>query len=276
MVKRVAADSNRERFAGPPWTKDSAEWQALDRRLPTDHLARRIERAVQMLDLDPLFASYLGVGKKALPADLLLKAVLYEMHSKRPSPAQWAKDVRESEPVRWLLFGIEPWRARLYDFRDRLAPFWQEWNAQVLHVALEENLTPATRVALDGSSVAANASRRHLLNEEGLQKRLQVIDASLQRRQRGETVSAPPAGANLRVPRRAPVTLYQDANATALRAHGQVVPVRLPAGTLPGVSASTSLYADSGERADGEPHGKRKTVGRAAGAHANARGQEAL
>jgi hypothetical protein len=49
--------------------------------------------------------SYLGVGKKAVPPDLLLKVVLYEMHSKRRSPAQWARDVRESEPVRWLLFG---------------------------------------------------------------------------------------------------------------------------------------------------------------------------
>jgi transposase len=192
MVKGVPPGSKRERFAPPPWTKESEEWQALDQRLPTDHLARRVERAVAMLDLDLLFDSYLGVGKKALPPDLLLKAVLYEMHSKRPSPAQWAKDVRESEPVRWLLFGMEPSRARLYDFRDRLSPFWQEWNAQVLHVALEENLTPATRVALDGSSVAAHASRRQLLNEERLQKRRQVIDESLQRRQRGETVSAKP------------------------------------------------------------------------------------
>jgi len=134
-------------FAAAPWTKESEAWQALDQRLPADHLARRIAHAVEMLDLGPLFDSYLGVGKKASPPDLLLKAVLYEMHSKRPSPAQWAKDVRENEPLRWLLFGIEPSRARLYDFRDRLAPYWLEWNAQVLHVAVEENLTPARRAA---------------------------------------------------------------------------------------------------------------------------------
>jgi transposase len=156
--------------------------------LPANHLARRVARAVAMVDLGPLFASYRGVGKKALPPDLLLKAVVYEMHSKRPSPAQWARDVRESEPVRWLLFGLEPSRARLYDFGDRLAPFWQAWNAQVLEAALAEQLTPATRVALDGSSVAAHASRRHLLNEARLQQRRQVIDDRLRRRQRGEPV----------------------------------------------------------------------------------------
>jgi transposase len=192
MVEGIAARGKPERFAAAPWTRESEEWQALDRRLPADHLARRIERAVEMLDLGPLLDSYLGVGKKALPPDLLLKAVLYEMQSKRPSPAQWVKDARESEPVRWLLFGLEPSRARLYDFRDRLAPFWLEWNGQVLQVALEENLTPAIRVALDGSSVAAHASRRQLLNEERLQKRREVIEDSLQRRQQGETVSAKP------------------------------------------------------------------------------------
>src|SRR5260370_5426635 len=148
MVEGIASGDKRDRFAAPPWTKESEEWLALDQHLPADHLARRVERAVALLDLGPLLDSYLGVGKKALPPDLLLKAVLYEMHSKRPSPAQWTKDARESEPVRWLLFGLEPSRARLYDFRDRLASFWLEWNAQVIHVALEENLTPATPVAL--------------------------------------------------------------------------------------------------------------------------------
>ena len=192
MVEGIPAPGKRERFAAPPWTKESEEWRVLDQRLPADHLARRIERAVEMLDLSPLFDSYLGVGKKALPPDLLLKALLYEMHSKRPSPAQWARDARENEPLRWLLFGLEPSRARLYDFRDRLVPFVQEWNAQVLQVALAENLTPATRVALDSSSVAAHASRRQLLNEERLQQRRQVIDESLQRLQRGEIVPEKP------------------------------------------------------------------------------------
>jgi transposase len=193
MVGGVAGQGKGERFAAPPWTSESAEWQALDRRLPADHLARRVRRAVGILDLAPLLDSYLGVGKKALPPDLLLQAVLYEMQSKRPSPAQWARDVRESEPLRWLLFGLEPSRARLYDFRDRLAPFLAEWHAQVLHLALEEGITPAARVALDSSTVAAQASRRRLLKDERLQQRRQVIDEALRRAERGQPVPAEPA-----------------------------------------------------------------------------------
>jgi len=117
MVNPSVDAGKRDRFAAPPWTVESPEWQALDQHLPADHLARRIDRAVAMLDLTPLWESYLGVGKKALPPDLLLKLVLFEMHNKRPSPAQWTADARDSEAVRWLLFGLQPSRSRLYDFR---------------------------------------------------------------------------------------------------------------------------------------------------------------
>jgi transposase len=192
MVKGIAVAGKRDRFAAPPWTTESEAWQALDGHLPSDHLARRIACAVDMLDLGSLWDSYVGVGKKALRPDLLLKAVLYAMHSKRPSPAQWAKDVRESEPVRWLLFGLEPSRTRLYDFRDRLAPFWDDWNAQVLQQALTEQMTSASRASLDSSSVAANASRRKMLNEERLHQRQQVIAEHLGSAKHGELVAEKP------------------------------------------------------------------------------------
>jgi transposase len=194
MVNGYPVADKGGRFATPPWTTDSEEWQAIDDRLPADHLARRIAKAVELLNLGPLWGSYLGVGKKALPPDLLLKAVLYEMHSKRLSPAQWTRDARENEPVRWLLFGLEPSRAHWYDFRERLAPFWDGWNAQVLQQALQAEMTTATRVALDSSSVAANASRRKLLNEERLQQRQRVIDEHLQAVQRGQPMSEEPPG----------------------------------------------------------------------------------
>lgn len=185
MLDRLFLEGKGDRFAATPWTRESEAWLALDERLPADHLARWIDRAVERLPLDRLFDSYLGVGQPALRPDLLLKLVLYEMQSKCLSPAQWARDVRESEPVRWLLFGLEPSRTLLYEFRDRIAPFLQDWNAQVLQQAMAEEITSAARVALDSSSVAAHASRRKLLNEERLKQRCAVISERLQQLERG-------------------------------------------------------------------------------------------
>lgn len=194
MLKGCADPGNRNRFIVPPWTTQSPPWLAIDQRLPQDHLARRIARVVEGLDLSGLWNSYLGSGKKALPPDLLLKAVLYEMHQSRSSPAQWTRDAREVEPMRWLLMGLEPSRTRWYDFRDRLAPFWDRWHAAVVHDAVDEGMTPAERAATDSSTVEANASRRLFLNEERLQKRRQVIDEHLRAAQRGDARPENPPG----------------------------------------------------------------------------------
>jgi hypothetical protein len=87
---------------------------------------------------------------------------------------------------------MEPSRAQLYDFRDRLAPYLEEWNAQVVQQAIAENMTSASRASLDSSSIAANASRRRLLNQERLQKRREAIEQRLHDLQRGETPTEKP------------------------------------------------------------------------------------
>ena len=147
---------------------------------------------MDLLEFGPLFDSYRGVGKKALRPDLLVKLVLYEMQNNRPSPAQWAQDVVESEPVRWLLLGLKPSRARLYDFRERIARFLPAWNAAVVKLAVAAQLTPALRASLDSSSVAASAARRQLLNGERLAKRRMVIAEALECHARGRTVVEAP------------------------------------------------------------------------------------
>ena len=179
-------------FARPPWTKTSSEWRRIDARLADGHLARHVNQAVELLDLAPLFDSYLGVGKEALRPDLLLKLVLYEIQSKRPSPSQWARDIKESEPLRWLVFGIEASRTTLYQFRDRLGPYLDMWNRQVLHVARERELTKATRASLDSSSIAASASRKALANVERCETRMELLDEAIAADTQGRSIDKPP------------------------------------------------------------------------------------
>jgi transposase len=182
-VCKAAGKSVTGRFAEPTCNEQEDEWLELDGRLPLDHLARQIEQVVERLDLTSLGQSYAGVGKKAHRPDLMVKIVLYEIHSQRLSPAQWARDVKENEPLRWLARGNEPSRSRLYEFRDRVAPYVDDWNASVLQLAVEQNVTPARRAALDGTFVAAAAaSRRQLANEERLQQRQRIVQAALEGR----------------------------------------------------------------------------------------------
>jgi|SRR5271165_78553 len=166
------------RYAAPPWHDQHPDRRALEQLLPPDHLARRIEAAVDRLDLTALHQAYAGTGSDAHRPDLLLRAVLFETERGLHSPASWDRDAHESGPLRWLLRGCCPARSCWYAFRDRLAPVLEALNAQPLRAAIAQGLTPATRGADDGTAVAANASRHRLLNEAKLEQRLAVLEAA--------------------------------------------------------------------------------------------------
>lgn len=165
-----------DRFAEPPWSRDSPEWIAIDDALPADHLARVIDEAVDRLDLTALFASYAGVGSRAHRPDLMLKVVLYEVQTGHHSPAQWASDAGDRRCLLWLGLGILPARSRWYDFRDRLGPLLETFHQQVLQGAVAEGITTAKNGSLDGTLIAANASRHRLVNLTRLQRRSAELD----------------------------------------------------------------------------------------------------
>lgn len=173
------------RFAEPPWTEHSKAWRDLDEKLPPDHLAREVRDAMIHLDLAPLYRTYRGLGKAAHRPDLMLAIVLFELRRGQRHPCQWHQDTHENYALWWLGFGIQPSRTCWYTFRDRAGSYVDTLNARLLHQAVDEGVTTAERGALDGSAVAANASRRRLINEERLQKRLQKLEEVHQLEQEG-------------------------------------------------------------------------------------------
>jgi transposase len=172
-------NSPRPRWVTPPWTASSAPWLDIDRRLPADHLARRIDRLVDLLDLASLRRVYAGTGSAAYPPGLLLRLALFEVHRGRLRPAQWFKDCHDDDGVKWLLFGLTPSRSCLYQFRDRLGRHLDAWISQVLKVAKSEGLTTARRVSVDGTFVPSGASRHTLLSERSLEARWPQLEAAV-------------------------------------------------------------------------------------------------
>jgi transposase len=183
-------------FSAPRWNENSGEWLAIDRHLAPDHPARRIARLVDELDLTELRQSYAGRGTHAHPPVLLLRLVLYECWKGEPSPAQWHRDAQDSEAAKWLLFGLEPSRSCLYAFRDRCAPWVDNWNRQILQFARAEGLITGDDVALDGTFVAARGSRHRLLAMKSLNKRLDQLDAAVAADYAPADRSSPPVPAD--------------------------------------------------------------------------------
>jgi transposase len=168
--------ANRDRFATPPWDRQSPQRLLIEDDLPADHLARAIDEAVDQLDLTSLFTSYAGVGSKAHRPDLMLKIALYEIQTGHHSPDQWARDTSDRRCLLWLGWGIRPSRSRWYAFRDRIGPLLEGYHRQILTGAVAQGITTARRGSLDGTSIAANASRHRLVNLARLRRRLEALD----------------------------------------------------------------------------------------------------
>jgi transposase len=157
-----------------------------------DHPARIIDAFVNGLDRTSLLATYLGVGSLAHNPDLMLKIVLYETLQGHLSPAQWARDVRDSDSLRWLCLGIQPSRSALYAFRDRLSKPVFDMHAQAIRQAMAEGFTTAEVAVLDGTSVRSCASRHQLVNEDKLTKRLQALNAAVAQDAAGQPTESQP------------------------------------------------------------------------------------
>jgi hypothetical protein len=180
MVGCTKRPRKRVQFADAPWNGWSTEWQMRDQQVPADHPAREVVEAVRKLDVTPLFALYRGAGVPAIRPDLMLAIVLIEMRLGRPRPSQWFRDTKENLVLQWAGFGIQPSRTCWYDFADRIAPLLESWNAAVLQLARRQEVTPCERMSLDGTAVAANASRHRLLNEKTVEQRLMELDVACQ------------------------------------------------------------------------------------------------
>jgi len=212
----------RDRFALPPWDRRSPQWLEIEDTLDANHRARAIAAAVDQLDLTDLFASYAGVGSQPHRPDLMLKIVLYEIQTRRHSPAQWAEDVHERRPLLWLGFGITPSRTRCYAFRDRIGPLLEILNRQVLELAVVAGFTTARRGALDGTLIAASASRHRLVNLSRLERRLAELDRVIAADKTGQDPGAIPAWmARCPAQRRRQRYRFGVARRTLLKQHAQ-------------------------------------------------------
>ena len=167
--------SRSQRFLQPQIDPDDSFWVRCEQVVSLHHPARWILQLVQQLDLSEFCGSYKGYGSLAFPADRLLAFVLYQYSQGDISPARWAKKACEDLPSIWLLQGLQPKRSFLYTFRKRCEPFLDGWLGQVTRLAINRGFTTAEQGALDGTFVAALASRHQLMSVRRLDRRVRLL-----------------------------------------------------------------------------------------------------
>jgi transposase len=134
--------------------------------LPEGHLAFFIADTVAALDLSALYAPYEGDGRRNQPFDpqMMLTVLVYAYATGTFSSRKIARKLHEDVAYRVLGAGNFPAHRTIADFRrDHLATFTALF-VQVVQVAREAGVVQLGTVAIDGTKVHANASKRKAMS----------------------------------------------------------------------------------------------------------------
>lgn len=134
--------------------------------LPEDHAAYFISEMVDELDLKAFYAPYEGDGRRRMPYEpkMMLKVLLYGYVSGVFSSRKIAAKLEDDVAFRVLAAGNFPSHRTICDFRKRHLADFKALFIQVVQIAKAAGLVKLGTVAVDGTKVKANASKRKAMS----------------------------------------------------------------------------------------------------------------
>lgn len=150
---------------------------SLDDWLPADHLARFVADLVdEHLDLSRIHASY-KEGRGAPPYDprLMVRLLIYGYTTGVRSSRAIEKACTDIVAFRWLAAGSAPDYRAIARFRRRHLSALGHLFLQALALCQAAGMVKLGRVALDGTKVRANASRRKAMSYARLTEKEKIL-----------------------------------------------------------------------------------------------------
>jgi len=166
-----------------PFAPDQA-WlvpPSLDEWLPQDHIARFVADLVdEHLDLSAFYADYTE-GRGAPPFDprLMVRVLLLGYTSGIRSSRKLEAACSDIVAFRWLAAGQVPAYRAIAKFRKRHLSALGHLFVQALELCQAAGMVRLGRVALDGTKVRANASRRKAMSYARMTEKQKVLAAEV-------------------------------------------------------------------------------------------------
>ncbi len=178
----------------------------IEQLLEPDHLARRVWRSVEALDLSLLYdaieARQGGSGRPAIEPRLLVALWLYATLTGVGSARRLAELCVQHHAYRWLCGGIAANAHTLSDFRVDRADFLEQLFKQSVELLRPHGFVTLERVAQVGMRVRASAGAASFHRQATLHRQLEEAQAEGKRLQEARKLPAGPtaAGDRLRSP----------------------------------------------------------------------------
>lgn len=154
---------------------DLREW------LEEGHLAYFIQDVVETLDLSEIYASYDGSrgGRPGFNPRLLVGLLVYGYCVGLTSSRKIEKATYESVPFRVLAANQHPDHATIAEFRRRHLEALARLFVQVLRLCEKAGLVRLGHVALDGTKLRANASKRKAMSYGRMEEKVRELETQV-------------------------------------------------------------------------------------------------
>jgi transposase len=148
--------------------------------LDDNDLAHFIVEVVEALDTHEIEAAYHGGGSAPYPPKMLLALLFYCYAKGIFSSRKIERATYERIPVLYLTGGTHPDHDSINTFRRRFLPQFEALFVQVLLIAHQLGVVKLGDVSLDGTKIAANASKHKALSWAYAERLEQQLQAEVQ------------------------------------------------------------------------------------------------
>ena len=139
---------------------------SVDEWLPQDHLARFVVEIIERMDLGEFTRQYAGRGSAAYPPAMMLGLLVYGYATGVHSSRKIERACHDSVAFRFIAANTYPDHDSIANFRRRFLKPIENLFVQVLMLAREMKCLRLGTIALDGTKIAANASKHKALSWE--------------------------------------------------------------------------------------------------------------
>jgi len=132
----------------------------LEELIPSSHMVRVIDDAIEKMDMTPLMSRYEGGGAPAYSPLMMLKVIVYAYSDKIYSSRRIAKATRENIHFMWLTGNTPLDFMTINRFRsERLKGIMEDIFTEVVKLLMDEGYIKFENYFLDGTKIEANACK---------------------------------------------------------------------------------------------------------------------
>lgn len=144
-----------------PYTQDQLTLPlSIESLIPENHIVRVVNKAIDQMNLEPLFEKYPGGGRSSFHPVMMTKLIVYAYTDKIFSCRRIAKAARENIMYMWLCGGNQPDFMAVNRFRgERMKDIILDVFAEVIDLLVKENYIKLENYFLDGTKIEANANK---------------------------------------------------------------------------------------------------------------------